>query len=130
MADRPHLGEVALEGQARGPVDHRARLTGGARDLAHVVGARHPPGREAAEGAAADAADRLVAAEVDEGGVAAVVELGGRTDAELGGDVAGGDGALADRVLRGRWAGPATRVRRRRAVADRPDALQALHLQA
>ena len=36
-----------------------------------MVGPRHPPGREAAEGAPADPADRLVAAEVDEGGVAA-----------------------------------------------------------
>src|SRR6188472_1874776 len=48
MPDRADLGEVAAEGQARRPVDHRARLAGCAGDLAHVVGPRHPPGREAA----------------------------------------------------------------------------------
>ena len=76
VPDRADLGEVAAEGQAGGPVDHRARLAGRARDLAHVVGPRHPPGGEAAEGAAADPAHRLVAAEVDEGGVAAVARTG------------------------------------------------------
>ncbi len=74
MPDRPDLGDIAPERQARRPVDHGADLAGRARDLAHVVAAGHPPGGEAAEGAAADLADRLVAAEVDEGGVAAVGE--------------------------------------------------------
>ena len=69
VADRADLGDVAAERQAGGPVDHRAGLAGGARDLAHVVAAGHPPGGEAAEGALADLADRLVAAEVDEGRV-------------------------------------------------------------
>src|SRR5690348_12744149 len=70
MPDRSDLGEIAAEGQAGRPVDHRTRLAGDARDLAHVVGPRHPPGGEAAELAPADPAHGLVAAEVDEGRVA------------------------------------------------------------
>src|SRR3954454_309070 len=121
VADRADLGDVAPERQAGGPVDHGAGLAGRARDLAHVVGPRHPPGGEAAEGAVADLPHGLVAAEVDEGGVAAVLEGPRRADAELGGDVASRDGTLAHGVLsRGRTEA-AARVGRRGAVADRPD---------
>ena len=66
VADRADLGDVAAEGQADGPIDHRADLAEQARDLAQVVGPGHPPGEEAREGTAADPAHRLVAAEVDE----------------------------------------------------------------
>ena len=66
VADRADLGDVAAERQADGPVRDRAHLAHRARDLAHVVGARQPPGREAAELDAADLGDRLVAAEVHE----------------------------------------------------------------
>src|SRR5262245_41474646 len=125
MADRTDLGEVATERQAGRPVDHGPRLAGRARDLAHVVGAGQPPGREAAEGAAADLADRLVATEVDEGGVAAVLEALRRADAQLGGDVTRRDGALTHGVLGGRRAEAATRIGYRSAVADRPDRLAA-----
>ena len=72
-----------------------------------MVAAGHPPGGEAAEGAAADLADRLVAAEVDEGRVAAVRRTASdAADPELGGDVAGGDRALRARRA-GRSAGRA-----------------------
>src|SRR6478609_7487135 len=110
VADRADLGDVAAEGQAGGPVDHRTDLASRAGNLAHVVGPRHPPGREATEGAAANLADCLVAAQVDEGRVAAVLEGPWRADPELGGDVARRHRALADGVLGGRWAGAATRV--------------------
>src|SRR6478736_6338424 len=126
MSDRADLGDIAAERQAGRPIDHRARLAGRARNLAHVVGPRHPPGGEAAEGAAADLADRLVAAEVDEGGVALVSERAGIADPQLGGDVASRDRALADGVLRGRRAEAAARVGRRSAVADRPDRVETL----
>src|SRR5262249_52451504 len=79
VADRADLGNIAAKRQARRPVEHGAYLAGRTGDLAHVVGAGEPPGRETAEGAAADPADRLVAAEVDEGGLAAVLEPAWRT---------------------------------------------------
>src|SRR4051794_12729048 len=110
MPDRADLGDIAAEGQAGGPVDHRAGLAGSARNLTHVVGPGHPPGREAAEGAAADLADGLVAAEVDEGRVALVGERAGAADAQLGGDVASGDGTLAHGVLGGRRTETAARI--------------------
>src|SRR5215218_8328682 len=129
LADRADLGDVAAERQAGGPVEDGAELAGGARDLAHVVGPGHPPGGEAAEGAVADPADGLVAAEVDEARFAAVVEGLGGADPELGGDVARGDRPLADGVLRGRRAGAAAGVGSGGAVADRPDRVHALHPQ-
>src|SRR5260221_7419937 len=129
MPDRADLGEVTAEGQAGSPVDHRARLAGDARDLAHVVGPRHPPGREAAEFAAADPSYRLVAAEVDEGRVAAVLEAPRRSHAQLGGDVAGRDRTLPNSVLGGRGAKAAARVRRRSAIADGPNRGRSAHPQ-
>src|SRR6476660_1915721 len=110
MPDRADLGDVTPERQTGGPVDHGPRLASRARNLAHVVSPRHPPGGEAAEGAAADLADRLVAAEVDEGGVAAVLERPRAADPELGGDVAGGHRPLAHGVLGGRRAEAAARI--------------------
>src|SRR3954453_10145839 len=107
FADRADLGDVAAERQARGPVEDGAELASGAGNLAHVVGPGHPPGGEAAEGAVADPADCLVAAEVDEARCAGAPEGARRADAELGGDVASGDRPLADGVLRGRRAGAA-----------------------
>src|SRR4051794_7614929 len=104
FADRPNLGDVATEGQACRPVEHRAELAGGAGNLAHVVSPSHPPGGEAAEGGVADPADRFVGAEVDEGRFAAVLERARRADPQLGGDVARRDGPLADCMLRGRRA--------------------------
>src|SRR6476620_12609553 len=101
MPDRADLGEVAAEGEAGGPVEDGADLAGRARDLAHVVRPCQPPGREAAEGAVADLADGLVAAEVDEGRFGAVLVRARAADAELGGDVAGGHRTLPHCGLRG-----------------------------
>ena len=64
VANRAHLGDVPVEGQADGPVDHGADLARRARDLAHVVGAREPPGGKAAKRASADLRNGLVATEV------------------------------------------------------------------
>src|SRR4051794_1669556 len=82
VADRADLGEVALERQADRPVEHSADLPGGARDLAHVVAAGHPPRREAAELAVPEPADRLVAAQVHERRLAPVGEAARLADAE------------------------------------------------
>src|SRR5260221_3592854 len=129
MPDRADLGEVTAEGQAGSPVDHRARLAGDARGRPYVVGPRPPPGREAAELAAADPSYGLVAAEVDEGRVAAVLEAPRRSHAQLGGDVAGRDRTLPNSVLGGRGAKAAARVRRRSAIADGPNRVRSAHSQ-
>src|SRR5690554_773635 len=100
-ADRTDLGDVARERQAGGPVDHRAGLPGCPRDLAHVVRTGHPPGFEATEGPLADLAHGLVAAQVDEGGAALVIEDLGLTQADRGSDVRGHHRGLPDRVLGG-----------------------------
>src|SRR5215218_6057310 len=129
LADRADLGDVTSERQAGAPVEDGAELASGARNLAHVVGPGHPPGGEAAEGAVADPADGLVAAEVDEARFAAVLERAGAADPKLGGNVASGDGALADGVLRGRRADAPAGIWSSGAVADRPDRVEALHPQ-
>src|SRR5262249_11324183 len=67
----------------------------------------------------------LVTAEVDEGRVAAIVEAPCRADTQLGGDVAGRNRPLADRVLGGRRAAAAARVGRRGAIAYRPHRVHA-----
>src|SRR5919109_1638410 len=82
VPDRADLGEVALEGEADGPVDHRAKLPEDPRDLDQVVGTRHPPGEEAGEGAAAEPSHGLVAAQVDEGRSARVAVAARLADAE------------------------------------------------
>src|SRR3954470_10910717 len=130
VPDGADLREVALEGQADRPGGHRARLAEHPGDLTEVVGPGHPPGQEAGEGAAADAADRLVAPEVDEGRLARVGVAAGLADAELGGDVRRRHLRLADRVLGRGGREPATAVGGGGAVADRPDALQSLHREA
>src|SRR3954470_21863731 len=130
VPDGADLREVALEGQADRPVDYRAQLAEHPGDLTEVVGPGHPPGQEAGEGAAADAPDRLVAPEVDEAGLARVRVAAGLSDAELGGDVRSRHLRLADRVLGGGGREPSTTVGGGGAVADRPDALHALHREA
>src|SRR5262245_8747159 len=72
MADRADFGDVARERQADGPVDCGPDLADPARDLAQVVGPRHPPRGKATELQAAELAHRLVAAQVHERGLGLV----------------------------------------------------------
>src|SRR5690348_15481272 len=72
VPDGADLGEIPPERQADGPIDHGAKLPEETGDLDQVVGPGEPPGNEAGEGLAAQPADGLVAAEIDEGRAARI----------------------------------------------------------
>src|SRR6266516_1183104 len=113
VPDGADLRDIAVERQAHRPVDDRPDLARGARDLAHVVGARHPPSREPGEREPPQPGDRLVATQIDERAPVAVPERHRLADAELGGDVAGeGSGTAAQSPIAHTPSMPSTRMYR------------------
>src|SRR5581483_8686246 len=125
MAEHSELGEVSAEEEGDGPVDDDTGSPLRQRELVQVVRPRHEPADEAAQTEAEDVRDSLVAAERRD-----LAEHPVPVRLEVAADVLRQPARLAQRVLARRrvWR-VALRVRHARAVAQRPDTVDAAHAQ-
>src|SRR5947209_12280614 len=128
MTELAELRRAVAEHERDRPVEHEPQPPGDAGHHREVIRAPGEPRREAAEAQPENRRDRLVAPEIDEHAERPVAEAPQLAVTERRGDVVGDEPSLAKSVLRGRWRGGASPLRRvgyRRAVADCPYVVEA-----